>query len=204
LISDINPLHENICIVGLAQSGKSNLAAWLIAKFVTQGYHVIADDPHNKWGKLAPLAITHDYNTLGKKNLEIIQTNMDSPKQFNELCGKVFNLKNKIFFRDELHNVCSKNRAESNLQLLSRNCNNRNIGYVFVFQRPQEVPNMVLSNAHHVFGFPLELKKDREYMVEWLSEDFLQFSESNVPKYTCLYKKQGKRETEFFRAPQLI
>lgn len=201
--TDYVPLKENVSIVGLAQSGKTNLACFIAMNLIKSGHNVIIEDNRNRFTRLNPLCVKNSFDRLGTQNLEILQLRWTN-EVFETLCGKVMSLHEEVFIMDELHNFCSKNRAETNLAMLVRNCNNENIGYIAIFQRPQEVPSMVLSNSHHIYAFPLELPSDIDYMCTWLGDDFRKFNESEIPKYTCLHKTQGIRGTDFVKAPRLI
>jgi len=168
----INPLWENISIMGTNQTGKTTLARELVRRWRLQ-FNIAVYDPHGYenlergFTQIAPECVKHTNLEITGKGLEIIQPHIDSKKFFDGFCNKVMTLRNLITFMDELHNNASKHRTEKSLDLLARNCNNRNIGYVAIFQRPAEIPNYILANSTHRFFFFMDLVSDRKFIENW-------------------------------------
>lgn len=195
-----NPYKENVCIMGASQEGKTELAKKLSKMLVHYGFNVIICDVHRKFTELDPLCVKHALMDIRGQGLEIIQPFEVTLRWFEDLCAVVYSLRNVVFVPDELHNFASKFRSAKNLELLARNCNNRNIGYMAIFQRPAEIPNFILSNANHLFCFRLDLPTDIDYLKKaWFGNSVLKFGDESEPiaKYHGLYKKKGEKVTEF-------
>ena len=194
-----NPLLENTSIIGTNQTGKTTLARALV-QFFRLNFNIIVYDPHGHqnpkrgFTQVAPECVKHSIFDIRGQGLEIIQPLEDSKKFFDSLCLKVYSLRNLIFIMDELHNNASKYRTEKNLDLLARNCNNRQIGYIAIFQRPAEIPNYILSTSTHRFFFFLDLPNDREYIEKWTGitgTETLKIREG-------IYRKRGSVESKRF------
>lgn len=198
-----NPLKENTIIVGAAQEGKTNCGIQ-IANTLFPSYNIIIFTPHedSQFKKLNPACVKRNIYDIKGHGLEIIIPWIVDDKFFNDLCGRVFELTNVVFFIDEIHNFVTKYRIPKNLQILVENCNNRNIGYVAIFQRPQRVENSILSNSNHRFCFMLDLPNDIKYMKEYVGVEAEMFKRGEIPKYYGLYKKKGDRIAQTFYLPE--
>lgn len=194
-----NVLKENVIIVGSSQEGKTHLATNICAT-MSPPYNFIVFTPHkeSELAKINVNCIKHNVFDVKGEGLEIVIPIIDSQQFFDSLCEKVFTLTNVVFVMDELHNYCSKYQIPKPLGILLRNCNNRNISYVAIFQRPQEVPSMVLSNSNHRYCFYLDLFTDVDYMKEFIGMEMEKFKTGEMPKYHGLYRKKGTRSAEIF------
>jgi hypothetical protein len=191
---------QNVMITGEAQSGKTNFGK-IIAKILQlNGCNVLVRDPHRRFTNVDPMCVKTSLGELNGTGLEIYQPQIDSERDFADLTGWVNTRYNLVYMFDEAHNDCRKQKAPKSLDFLCRNCNNRSIGYIAIFQRPAEVPNYLLSNAHHKFVFHLDLPTDIDYMKKYIGVEMERFSADSInpmPKYHGLYKTAGKRVEEF-------
>lgn len=188
-----NPYRENMIIVGESQEGKTN-TAFQIAKALTPNYNFIIYTPqqYSNLIKLNPQCVIHNVYDIKGRGLEIVIPQIATEKFFNDLCIKVFSLNHVVFMMDELHNYVTKQKIPKPLQILVENCNNRDIGYIGIFQRPQRVENSILANSNHRICYMLELPSDVKYMTEWLGIDMQKFTNGEMQKYHGLYKKKGE------------
>jgi len=190
------PYRENVIIVGESQEGKTN-CAFQLAKALTPSYNFIIYTPHSNSNliKLNPRCVIHNVYDVKGQGLEIVIPQIVTDSFFDRLCEKVFTLNHVVFMMDEIHNYVTKQKIPKALQILVENCNNRDIGYVAIFQRPQRVENSILSNSNHRFCYMLELPSDRKYMKDWMGMDMDKFTNGEIPKYHCLYKNKNERES---------
>lgn len=192
---DYNPLKENVILTGAAQVGKTEFSKKLALMLAQNKYNVIVEDFHRRFTACDPMAVKKNLYDIKGKGLEILQPHEFTTSYFNDLCALVYSIQNCIFIIDELHNFCSKQSTKGvkSLELLCRNCNNRNIGYIAIFQRPAEVPNFVLGNSHHRFCCFLDLPSDIKFMKKWVGVEVEKFEtgEISIDDYKAIYKKQG-------------
>lgn len=192
-----NPYKENIAIIGAAQSGKTTFGKKIASMLKSNGFNIIIFDEHRKFTDLEPFAVKRTLSEIRGIGIEIIQPFEVTKQFFADLCSVVYSFRNVVFICDELHNYVSKHSAPYTLDLLARNCNNRNVGYVAIFQAPSEVPSYIVRNPHHKFIFYLDLPTDIKYVKKWVSSDVEKFVTGEIPKYHAIYKKQGEKAEVF-------
>jgi len=197
-----NPYKENCIIVGSAQQGKTNTAV-LIAKLFYPNFNQIIFTPHHqsKLISLNPTSVIHNPFDVKGSGLEIVVPQISTKEFFSQLCERVFELRNVHFMIDEIHNFVTKYQIPQSLRILVENCNNRNIGYTAIFQRPQRVENSILSNSDHRFCYLLDLPNDYRYMKEFIGIEIDKFMTGEIPKYYGLYKRKGDREAYLINFP---
>lgn len=198
---DWNAYKENCIIVGAAQGGKTNLGKVLTKFLEMSGFNIIVRDVHRRFTNLDPSKVkTHIFNLTGM-GFEIYQPINDSDQDFIDFVAFCSTKNNLVMVIDELHNYCKKQKAPKELDWFCRNCNNRSMGYIMIFQAPAEVPNYVLRNANHRFCFALDVPTDIDYMVRFIGSDAKRFEADSldaVPQYHGLYKIKGNRCQEFY------
>ncbi len=200
--SSYNPYKQNGIFVGKAQSGKTTKAIALAKRLVESGRNVIVFTPHHTSAfiKLAPERVIHNLHDVHPNKLCIVIPLINSPEFYDGLCAKVMTYKNLVFMPDEIHNYTTKYKVENNFAFLLRNCNNYNIGYMAIFQRPAEVPNMVISNANHCWAFQMKLATDVKYFKALIGEKAERLSpitDNPLKPYHGLYGSDYGETEEF-------
>ena len=197
---DYDAYKENVIITGMAQGGKTNMGKVMSKLLAINRFNVVIRDVHRRFTNLDPSAVKTQIFQLTGKGLEIYQPITDSDTDFVNFVSWCMTKYNLVVVIDELHNYCKKQKAPKELDYLCRNCNNRSVGYIMIFQAPAEVPNYVLRNAHHRYCYSLEVPTDIDYMMRFMGTEVKRFEADSldpIPQYHGLYKAQGKRCTEF-------
>lgn len=194
-----NPLKENSIITGASQKGKTHLGRSLAKLLWLKGYNVIVVDVHRKFTKIDPFSIKRNTYDITGKGLEILQPFEFTKEWFENLCLQIYSMRNVVFMIDELQNFTDTYVIRGPLKILTENCNNRNIGYMAIFQRPAEIPKFVLNNSTHRFCFYFDLPTDIAYMKKWIGPEVEKFLAEDWPEYYGLYKRQGKKGAEMFK-----
>ena len=204
-IENLNPLKESSAIIGYTQTGKTNLAVYLCWVYGNRGYNLKIADPNEKFGILNPAFVVHSLDEIVPQGIQILQTDLWTDKLFDALTAKVFSFKNQnvVYVADEVHNWEKKYRTTPNFELFTRNCHNRNIGYIFIVQRPQETATMAFSNAVHRYAFKMDYPSDIELMRKWIGEDYVDYMNTDYPAHTGIYKKFGSVGTEIFKVRKM-
>jgi energy-coupling factor transporter ATP-binding protein EcfA2 len=173
----INP-GKRAVLAGRTGSGKSTLAKWLMLQ---SGGHWIIINP--KWtaafddlpnaNKIIGIKlkdISKSVFSNGKYSFTIINPKADetTPDTLDLLVMWLHqNFTHVGVYVDELYSIHTNGRAGAGLVgLLTRG---RELGQTFLgaTQRPAFVSNFVFSEAEYICGMSLNLKKDRERMVEY-------------------------------------
>lgn len=204
-IKNWNPLKDNTAILGYNQTGKTNLAVYLCWLLGSQGYNLKILDFAEKFGVLNPLLVVHHIDDIKPKGVQILQMDSWTKSVFNEVYKKIFEFRNQnvILVNDELHNWVSKYRTEEYYDLFVRNCNNRNIGYLFIAQRPQEIPTNAVTNATHRFAFKYDNPSDVKLLSEWYGEEYRDFVDTDYPQHTGIYKNRNLKGIETFKVRKM-
>lgn len=204
-IDNWNPCKQSTTIVGYTQTGKTNLAVFLCWLLGVEGYNLKIADPNEKFGILNPSFVVHSLDEIKPEGIQILQTDLWTKELFDELCKKVFSYRNNrtVFVCDELHTFAKKYHTEENFDLFCRNCHNRNIGYIFITQRPQETATMAFSNSTHRFAFKMDYPSDVEMMRQWIGEDYVSYMNTEYQPHTGIYKRFGNNGTEIFKVRKM-
>lgn len=204
-IKNWNPLKQSSAILGYTQGGKTNLAVYLCWLLGSSGYNLKIADPNEKFSILNPQFVIHSLDELKPQGIQILQTDSWTEKLFDSFIAKIFSYKNQrvVAVADEVHNYEKKYRTTPNFELFTRNCHNRNIGYIFIVQRPQETATMAFSNATHRFCFKMDYPSDIELMRQWIGEDYVHYMNEDLPAHTGIYKRFGERGTELFKVRRM-
>lgn len=200
---------ENVTFVGMAQQGKSFLAEKLILQELGSYSDASGNHPINWW--LFDLKHQHgwwpperhppgwDTYTTGAKVIHtladltegkfIIQPpkDADSDEMFNDLCKIVRGVLNQIIIVEETQEFVGKNWMPRDFKEIVRTgCNTGNT-YIVLTQRPAEIHNAILSNAHHRFIFRLQWKPDQKVVGDWIGDQESVEWLSHAPPYHYLY-----------------
>lgn len=205
MIKDWNPLKQSSAIIGYTQCGKTNLAVYLCWLLGLRGYNLKIIDPNEKFQVLNPAFVIHSLDQLRPTGVQIFQTDSWTDKLFDSIFEKCFSFRNQnvVVVADEVHNVEKKYRTTPNFELFTRNCHNRNIGYIYIVQRPQETATMAFSNAVHRFAFKMDYPSDVDLMEKWIGEDYGEYLNAELAPHTGIYKKFGSQGTELFRVRRM-
>jgi len=189
---DYNPLKENVSVIGAAQVGKTEFCKKQVQMLHAAGFNVLVYSPHPSFIEVSPQSVKRTINSLTGKGLEIYFPLENSKRDFDFFMQTCYHFTELVVVIDELHNYCKKQSSEPSLDLFMRNCNNKNMGYVAIFQAPAEVPSFVLRNSMHRYCFYLDLPTDIEYMKKWLGPSVEEFTLGwPVDSREGFYKKQG-------------
>lgn len=204
-IKNWNPLKENTAVLGYNQTGKTNLSVFLCWLLGSQGYNLKILDFAEKFGVLNPQFVVHSLDQIKPDGIQILQSDTWTRSLFNEAFKKIFELKNKnvVLVVDELHNWVSKYRTEEHYDIFVRNCNNRNIGYLFIAQRPQEIPTNAVTNATHRFAFKYDNPSDVKLLSDWYGQEYQEYVNTDYPEYTGIYKHRGINGIETFKVRKM-
>ncbi len=205
-ISDYDCFGENVLLVGMAQGGKSWALETLIAQelastpdgspinwwlFDPKGQHGwYPPDKHppgwNPYDTGATVVSTLDQLREGKF---ILQPPRGAIELFDRFCEMALRVRNQIIIFEETQLFITKLRMPPGFQeIITTGCNHGNT-YVALTQRPAEVHNAVISNAHHKFVFPLEVESDKDLIGKWIGDrDALDWL-NQAPMYSYLYKR---------------
>lgn len=201
-----NPVKHNVSIIGADQTGKTTLGVGFV-KMLYPRYNVIVYTPHadSKFHKAFPQFVVHNIFDLKPEGLTILQPMINSHYFFDQTCKEIWKMHDVVFIADELHNDIRKYVMPPNFEILVRNCGNRNIGYVAIFQRPADIHSDVLSNSRHRFCYFMDLPTDIDYMSKWIGEEMRKFPTGEIAEYHGLYKKRGSVEgaKEFYYDPSI-
>jgi len=193
-----NPYKENICVVGAAQVGKTEFCKKLVKMFAETGFNVIVYAPHPNFLEVAPNRVVRNLSQVTRNGLIIYYPIESSKQDFKNFMNLVYGMSNVIIVLDELHNFCSAQSSEPELDIFVRNCNNRNMGFVAIFQAPSEVKKFVIRNSMHRFCFFLDIPTDIDYMKKWMGPEVQQFlGEWPIESREGFYKKQGGKCVRF-------
>lgn len=188
----------------MAQSGKTNAGKVIVSLLAQNDFNVVVYDVHRRFSSVDPSKIKTNLFDIRGKGLEIFQPDLDTDDLFNDFISKCYTFYNCVVVIDELHNFCKKQKAPSGLSLFCRNCNNRNLSYVAIFQAPSEVPSFIVRNAHHRYCFYLDLPYDIDALKSYIGMDVFRFlDEANpVPQFTALYKRAGMMRATEVKFPE--
>ncbi len=191
---------ENVIIVGASQGGKTNLGKVMCKMLAMGNFNIVIRDVHRRFTNLDPQRVKTQIFQLTGIGLEIYQPVNDSDQDFIQFVSWCSTKHNMIMVVDELHNYCKKQKAPKELDWFCRNCNNRSMSYIMIFQAPAEIPNYVLRNANHRYCYSLDVPTDIDYMVRYMGTETKRFEQDSldpVIKYNGLYKAAGCRIEEF-------
>lgn len=187
-----NPYKENSSIIGAAQVGKTEWCKKVCAMLNQAGFNVVVYAPHPNWIEVSPASVKRTISSIVGTGLEIYYPVENSIKDFDFFMQTCYQFQNQVVIMDELHNFCKKQSWPNSLELFCRNCNNRNMGYIAIFQAPAEVPGFVLRNSMHKYCFYLDLPTDIDYMKKWLGPKVEEFNQGwPIESRDGFYKKQG-------------
>jgi len=187
-----NPLKENTSFIGAAQVGKTELAKKVTKMLSSIGYNVTVYAPHESFLEVDPMCVVRTLSELRGKGLQIYYPYENSWDDFNKFCYLMYSMKNQVVIWEELHNFSEATRWPTGLSMFARNCNNRNSGYMAIFQTPTEVPKFIIRNSMHRFCFYLDVPTDIDYMKRYIGTEVVQFlGEWPVESREAFYKKQG-------------
>jgi hypothetical protein len=192
---DWSPYKENTSVIGANQEGKSEFVKKLVKILVASGFNVIVFAVHENLTEIDPTCVKRTLFDIKGKGLEILFPYEITRGYFEMFCKYVYRFKNVVVVIDELHNFVKKQatKGNNNLELLFKNCNNRSIGYIAIFQAPSEVPSFVLRLSNHHFVFYLDLPTDIEYVSKWISPLCKGFVTGEIQKYQCIYKTRHQQ-----------
>ncbi|MEM1971180.1 MAG: hypothetical protein QXM92_01800 [Candidatus Anstonellales archaeon] len=178
--------------------GKTTLfLKYILPLLVKNGFKIIIYDYHHTYVERTPSLykyVKKYIHELRGDGLEILQT-INDEDTLSLLCERVMTFDHVVVVFEELHNYCNNASAPKSFLYLCRNCNNRYIGYIAIFQRPSEVPNAVTANAHHYFitYFSYPTEKERKYVLT--PELLPYFSPSNpdqLKPFEFIYRSKGE------------
>ena len=197
-----NPYKERVNIVGMVQSGKTNLLLWLL-KSVRVPY--ILFDPLN----VVKRAEQSGWQPLDPATQQIVSPAWnDIAAEFNRVALEVWNKGNMILIVDEiaLEGTDEKGRPKPffcnkywKQPVLSRICNqggNRNISLWGTSQRAAQVHNDILANSMHHFIFRLYLPQDIEWMSKVIPRTIAENTQ-NLQQYSFVYYQLGSKAAIF-------
>ncbi len=189
-----NPYKECISVVGMRQSGKTNLVAWLLSQ--CRDLNVVVFDTLGVISKaFAGWRPANLEIIVPKWNCDLTAKEIDPMllSQFTAACQYVWNRGNCIFVIDEIHLFCAKKKTLPNhLFLLINQGGNRNIALWFTSQRAAQVHNDLLAACDHHFIFKLWLPQDLDWMCGVLPREVIY----GVEDKNGTVKKQGAKHLE--------
>ncbi len=211
-ISDYDCFGENALLVGMAQGGKS----WSLETLILQELGSMPDGRPINWWLFDPKAQHgwtppnkhppgwNPYITGAKVITELSQLRegkfiLQPPRRavdlFEKFCEMALHVWNQMIIFEETQLFITKLRMPPSFQeIITTGCNHGNT-YVALTQRPAEVHNAVISNAHHKFVFPLEVESDKDLIGKWVGDrealDWL----NSAPMYSYLYKRSKSART---------
>lgn len=198
MVFEWNPLKENTSIIGASQVGKTWFCKNLVRMLSSMGYNVVIYAVHTNFFDIDITAVKRYLRDIHGRGLEIYFPSESSDQNFTQFNNLIYSMQNVVVVWDELHNFCTKQSAEPSLKRFARNCSNRNLGYIAIFQAPSEVPGFILRNSKHIFCMYLDLPTDIEYMKKWIGPE-VEYFKGNWPieSREGFYKKQGVKAEKF-------
>lgn len=165
LWSRIKP-NDRIALVGTTGSGKSTLARHLLALYP---WVVIYDPKHEHYDGY----IVTSVDRLPKKPLPVIiyqprSQDITDPDELNRFFHWVYLRGNTVLYVDEAYLATNggKTMPLYYLACLAQG-RSRGIGVITATQRPNRIPQIILSECEHWFVFRLNSPNDRYTVTEW-------------------------------------
>lgn len=178
-IQFVNPLKENVCIVGMGQEGKSNLLSWLLS---------INQNSYTLFNTVNALK----FNPLRPEKQKIITPNYRQRVPiFLKICNEVWKQENQILAVDEIHNFSTKWQISEELGQIVNMGGNHSISIWFTTRRVSQVHNDLLSQCKHHFIFRTYLPQDLEWYGKVVPKDIILMSR-DLPPYHFIYYKLGR------------
>lgn len=105
---------------------------------------------------------------------------------FDTVCKICFNRGNIALFVDELSAVSTAHRVPRWYKAILQQGRGRNVGAVSLTQRPQDIPNIAISESDHQVIFKLNLLRDRQKLFPMIPEDYHERL-ATLPEFSFLY-----------------
>ncbi|MBA7494624.1 hypothetical protein ES702_05201 [subsurface metagenome] len=195
--------HERTVILGLTGSGKSVLLDKMIKRFAKQTL-VILIDTKDEYLHIKNLDIEDFKKNKGlwrinELELEngIVFSGASGLKYISEWIADVmFERGNCILAIEEMGLVLQKYGKfydrNPNVATLIQQGRGRNVGFIGVSQRPQELHTTLISQSNNVFSFWFHQRADIEYMKSYFPPDLIS-SDKGLGRHQFLRFKAGEK-----------
>ncbi len=204
------PLKEDVFITGKKGEGKTVREKMILDTIQNLPYWVwCPENPEEKFGNYAHVVRRIEDMKYG----QYVYAGPDfSMKNFKRFCKRVLQMRNMVIVWDDIHKYVKKQWCPDELKDIILSKRNQGISSIYSTTTPKSIPNEILGNSTHVFGYRFQLESD----AEWLAKNFFGaeawllvtkdrrkkgfFDSENdldiLPEYSYIYRRDDELETK--------